>query len=473
TDFECEMAMRRQAQLERIKIYRYQRRADDGTHSVRIGLLESVIKGSTMGSDDSRSLYSGQSESSDILLRNSSSEYINSMYAPEAVLMHRRQQAYDWECRRDLALQRLVASEASREARVEAALLLKARRMEEIEKWKRHGKAEEQRRRTQGNWLAALAFASFMCFVMDEVNLLRMKRGNLGAADSSRQGAPRTTLARIQYEAVLAQQQELERLMASKEVQELVPFLQAYFALRLNIRRRRRAAMVVMACLKSWRTAGKIMLATRKFHEQCRRIQRAWRAAKARFDRNTQLCCDRWMRFERQVLSRELSAAHPSPAAASGGAATSRRASVKQSKTRRVSTKGVGEIQLTLQERVKVALLPEQVRRQFVENELRFRRFALLPHIYAWHDAMDKYWKKVESWRQDRLASHSVAAATDKTKTSTGDDLRPPPARPPCPVHMPSDDQLLKWLSRCRKSSTSYSKIDESCVKSVAKALQR
>ncbi|KAF4679778.1 hypothetical protein FOZ63_026412, partial [Perkinsus olseni] len=181
TDFECEMAMRRQAQLERIKIYRYQRRADDGTHSVRIGLLESVIKGSTMGPDDSRSLYSGHSESSDILLRNSASEYINSMYAPEAVLMRRKQQAYGWECRRDLALQRLVAREASREARLETALFLKAKRMEELEQWKRHGKAEEQRKRIQGNWLGALAFASFMCFVMDEVNLLRMKRGNAAA----------------------------------------------------------------------------------------------------------------------------------------------------------------------------------------------------------------------------------------------------------------------------------------------------
>ncbi|KAF4672963.1 hypothetical protein FOL47_011152 [Perkinsus chesapeaki] len=472
TDLDYELAEKREAQLERIQVYRYHRRADGASHTVRIGLLESVMK-SSMSSADSRSLSPGPSIGSDIMLRNSSSEYISSMYSAESVLAQRKQQANDWRARRDLTIERLLAIEAFKESRFELALYRKARQVEELERRKMHSRAYDQILSCQRNWLGALAFASFMSFVSDEVNLIRLKSGTGGNKKNSRQGgAPRTTIAKLQYEAVLAKQQELDELMADADVQRLVPLLQAHYSLRFRIRRRRRAAAVVMACLKSWKTAGKIMLATRKFHERCRRIQRFWRAVKRRLDRIIQHCCDRWVKLERQILSKELNVAQP-PAGSGNNAPSSRRASFKPQRTRRASSKCVEAVQLTLQERVQLALLPDQVRRRFVENEMRFRRFVLLPEIYAWHDAMEKYQDDVESWRQHRLAARAMQAAEGKqTRFSTGDVFRVP-VRPACPTHMPTDDNLIEWFARCRKNPSAYSRIGEGSSKAAAAALKR
>lgn len=105
---------------------------------------------------------------------------------------------------------------------------------------------------------------------------------------------------------------------------------------------------------------------------------------------------------------------------------------------------------LALSERIEIALMDANLRLRFIANEMRTRRYLLLPLTYAWEQQMDRYWEEVKEWRDEKEARGYL--------NLKGGPL-PPPLPPGCPSHIPTDEELTDMVQRARKDLQNYTRI--------------
>merc|ERR550514_1765126 len=110
-----------------------------------------------------------------------------------------------------------------------------------------------------------------------------------------------------------------------------------------------------------------------------RTLQKFWRTSADRLKQDRQHVARRMKALERSVLAKELNVAEP--------VETEKRRTVQKKATQEIAVK-----KLSLEERVHLALMDDADRTEFVRNEMRTRRFMMLPKMYVWQEDMDKYW---------------------------------------------------------------------------------
>lgn len=115
------------------------------------------------------------------------------------------------------------------------------------------------------------------------------------------------------------------------------------------------------------------------------------------------------------------------------------RTSDMMSKTRRPSKQTN-----PMDERVEMARLTEVIRLNFIEHELRARRFLLLPAIAVWEEDERLWRENFKKWEDTRAACKVLG----NTVHMEADPFGFPPA---CPSYMPSTEKVLDMWERCLK----------------------
>ncbi|CAK0891927.1 unnamed protein product [Prorocentrum cordatum] len=228
------------------------------------------------------------------------------------------------------------------------------------------------------------------------------------------------------------------------------------YLLRRN--RRRQEARCVVACLTEWRVGGRTFVALKQFAQRVVKMQQWWRRARARLREARDRISKHWERLEREQVGRELNKAAPLPATSPAG--------------RR--NRPPSDQRAPLEERVKAAMTPEEVRNRFLEHELRARRYALLPAILCWEEDVAQWRTNWLRWMEEREAH--CALGLEGTVVVPMPVTTWPPVRPshlPC-AHLPQevtrncecphwcpgrkgDEEILDMLRRCRASPGMHS----------------
>jgi len=230
--------------------------------------------------------------------------------------------------------------------------------------------------------------------------------------------------------------------------------------LQYQMRRHRKQsqASCIVACLQAWRVAGRTFVTLKQFARRVVKMQQWWRRARARLREARDRISKRWERLEREQVGRELNKAAPLPATSPAG--------------RR--NRPPSDQRAPLEERVKAAMTPEEVRNRFLEHELRARRYALLPAILCWEEDVAQWRTNWLRWMEEREAH--CALGLEGTVVVPMPVTTWPPVRPshlPC-AHLPQevtrncecphwcpgrkgDEEILDMLRRCRASPGMHS----------------
>lgn len=184
----------------------------------------------------------------------------------------------------------------------------------------------------------------------------------------------------------------------------------------------------------------------RKFANNIRKLQQWWRMCSRKLREARDKVSERWKRLERAELARELNKAAPIPAKAS---------------SKVVAPK------LSLEERIEMFKISDKVRLNFIEHELRTRRYRLLPAVSVWEEDSAKWRQEMEEWRLTRT-SHLIVGS--RAYLQSGFPRWPPPRpsyMPPCfRAGSTGDDQILDMYRRARKSPDGWLPVGRGGLKS-------
>lgn len=176
------------------------------------------------------------------------------------------------------------------------------------------------------------------------------------------------------------------------------------------------------------------MMLLKDFGHRVRKLQRWWRKCQQRLHEQRQMVSKRWRVIERQELQKE----YP-----------------------------------TFPERIEDETIRESVRHEFIENELRARRYLVLPQIELWEADIIRWKKSMEEWAETRAAHRwmgsggvldQASMAKQYTAVFSWPEARPshlPPKHPnhqhrSCPEDCPGrrgDEEIRHMVQRCREAN--------------------
>eukprot|EP00434_Breviolum_minutum_P029842 symbB.v1.2.026384.t1/scaffold2559.1/size125745/3 len=189
-------------------------------------------------------------------------------------------------------------------------------------------------------------------------------------------------------------------------------FFRLFTSYVASIRMRRKIIMAklnakkVYQAMRSWQVAGRVIFALKNVAFQARKLQRFWRQCSARLHDQREKISQRWERLERQELTQEFSKwERPPPVGRRGSTAS-----------------------LSMEDKVNMEMAE---RMTFLENELRARRYFLLPAIANWE-------RECQRWHEDynQRLEHKRAfqALGQEFEESAEHAFSFPPSRP---MHLP------------------------------------
>lgn len=364
--------------------------------------------------------------SQDIVERNLSQEAMD-CYRPDAL----RKRRADWkdkhEKRMAIATVQKEAISDHREKNYAEMETARAKEMEQI--------ALEKQRQFARQWTTAIVLSGFLRTSQQELAMRKMSTADMLKYVEENEDRLKKSgnLSEFVQDAV-----RLSTTLREPTIQIKFDMVAKMFRFRRRVAARRNHAQVIYKSLFAWRNAGRVIITFLYYIQGVRRVQRWWRAVRRRLHEHRDHVSRRWIKLEREKLLLE-------------------------------ATNRVG-----LRLRPKITPLAEDVRKKFIEEELRARRYLLLPQIELW-EADKKAWRReVQEWNETNEAYRLL----DKSRTRLP-LFRWPPARPSympphhtrycdeatgknCPEWCPGrkgDADILDMFERARKDPTDWMKI--------------
>ncbi|CAE7512756.1 unnamed protein product [Symbiodinium microadriaticum] len=251
----------------------------------------------------------------------------------------------------------------------------------------------------------------------------------------------------------------METVVQSPAVSRLFTSYVASMKMKRNITKAKANAKKVYQALRSWQVAGRVIFALKNVAFQARKIQRFWRACSARLREQREKVAQRWEKLERHELTQELS------------------------KWERPAGQRNSNACLTLEDKIAMELTPKAVRLTFVENELRARRYFLLPAIANWEQECirwnEEYAARLETKRAYQALGQEEGFMEKPEHAFSFPPSRPmhlPPAHPLgeaargaiCSLGCPGrkgDEEILDMWRRCRQDPTGWKKVPRTGMK--------
>lgn len=163
----------------------------------------------------------------------------------------------------------------------------------------------------------------------------------------------------------------------------------------------------------------------------------------------------RWLRIERADIMQDIKArdlkekSHEPP--------TSGHRMTPQLEKRRQSQQAFEhpEMNIPIEDRIQLHLISDPVRWTFIDNELRTRRYMLLPQLTMWEEDVKSWNKELAEWEEER-ATLQVMGVGGAASDGMHGMLRWPPQRP---TYMPAEfgkdkakgeEEVLDMIRRAR-----------------------
>jgi len=305
-------------------------------------------------------------------------------------------------------------------------------------------------------WLAACVAGAFARQVMEEIRVRKMSDQDRMEymAKTEQLNRMRGPNASRFLQDSAEQAQSIQGLKQEPETVRKLGELATRAQYILRRHRKRLEARCIVACLKEWRVAGRTFVALKQFAQRVVKMQQWWRRMRAHLREVRDRIAKRWERLEKEQVGRELNKAAPLPATPGAGRRNHRAATDQR---------------VPLDDRVKAAMTPEDVRTRFLEHELRARRFALLPAVLCWEEDLAQWRSNWQSWSEARAAHRALGL--DDSAVVPAPLVAWPPVRPSylpkahlpqeftrgceCPEWCPGrrgDEDILDMWRRCRTS---------------------
>jgi len=187
-------------------------------------------------------------------------------------------------------------------------------------------------------------------------------------------------------------------------------------------------AKVVANSLKAWQVAGRCFVLFRKFAQRIVRVQRWWRSVAKHLHEVLDRINKRFMALEKADLMRKL-----------GGKASS-------------SSEGRRSTTLSLEDKIALERVEEPLRLKFIENDLRARRYNLLPQIYLWEAEVRQWHLDYQEWQSANEAHKAMGTG------SVSGFFRWPPNRPSC-IPRESDEEIMEMVRVSRRNPKGWTKM--------------
>lgn len=222
------------------------------------------------------------------------------------------------------------------------------------------------------------------------------------------------------FESVPVQDQSPEtNVKPVKTFQARMSLLMSFAISKRKVLAARRSIRLVLASLQIWSPAGRLFIKLKKVGTSVRLIQAFWRECMVRLRRVVQQISDRWLVLERNDINR--------------GILTGELEARSLKKTLRTTTSSALH---PMEANLESYVVTEEIRMIFIRNELRARRFFVLPQLNMWKE-------ECRQWR------NSVTASLNATNMGTKELVSVlnaaffwPPSRPSYlpPAHLKSEE---------------------------------
>jgi len=273
----------------------------------------------------------------------------------------------------------------------------------------------------KGAWLAVSAMAAFAKVAREELKFGRLSCRQqhtyvLENWESLQDGT-------IQGGHLVSSVVELEEKMQDESFQSRKNLVECLFAVRVRVRRQRKAAQCISNCLHTWQP-GAIWMIFQRYGRRIRFQQHWWRTCRRRLRMLREQLSARWLKLEGKLLTKET-----------------QEEAQKRKKERALSVEAI----------VECKRVSAQDREEFLRHELRYRRYMLLPAIRFWEEECVRWSQVVEQHREHHHALEAVGAGEQEVPLF----LFPPPR----PSHLPDDDDLVDMMVRARRDPKSWMEI--------------
>jgi len=249
-------------------------------------------------------------------------------------------------------------------------------------------------------WLTACVAGSFLHNAAEDLLFRKMSHQERNDAFVKECGRLQTKL--VPRASILRHLQLVTASMSQPAFQCRSPMIGVFFQIRLKLMHHRQAARTIGECVRKWQTAGSVLLFARQALRSARLLQRWWRRCWLQLLAIHGETAKRWLQMERVEIPKQ--------------------------QQKQLQQPQQQQLQKNLQ-RVHSAASPSQgvppeVRSLFIKNELRARRFFLLPTLATWED-------------------------TERCGGRTEDP----------PSYIPTDDDLLDMWRRACKDPDSWTRV--------------
>eukprot|EP00930_Biecheleria_cincta_P033238 TRINITY_DN23010_c0_g1_i1.p1 TRINITY_DN23010_c0_g1~~TRINITY_DN23010_c0_g1_i1.p1 ORF type:complete len:715 (+),score=128.68 TRINITY_DN23010_c0_g1_i1:43-2187(+) len=307
-------------------------------------------------------------------------------------------------------------------------------------------------------WVTILFATGFLSQVRQDLEIQKMP--TVGRLQFVEQNKHKLLIKRSK--SVGSHLQEAVHLAAAAEspaVARVFAAAAAVMKLRKQLKQSRENARLVTMALTQWQVAGNVIISIKRVVHNARMIQRFWRQCSARLKEQRERISRRWERLERQELAAQLS------------------------KFTRGSVTALTS--LSLEDRIQMEMCTKAARLRFLENELRARRYFLLPLIEEWHKELPVWQEALNKYLETKKAYQVMG---ENYEPRPEDAFRWPPKRP---MHLPcshplgeeargaicsqycpgrkGDEEILDMSRRCRDDPLNWKRVPKAGVKNFDK----
>eukprot|EP00930_Biecheleria_cincta_P017193 TRINITY_DN13745_c0_g1_i2.p1 TRINITY_DN13745_c0_g1~~TRINITY_DN13745_c0_g1_i2.p1 ORF type:complete len:693 (+),score=118.31 TRINITY_DN13745_c0_g1_i2:61-2139(+) len=293
-------------------------------------------------------------------------------------------------------------------------------------------------------WLTIMCMTNFLEHIWEEVKMRRMGVvERLAYVKACSQNVlvkkSKTAAGQLQHASIV------ESVSASPCVARSVAVMVASARLKKLVVEARRSAKLVFTALNNWKIGGTAMVLIRTVRPKAITLQTWWRRCFARLRRQVDRVSQRWEQLEWQRLASELASEEQRPASRPAGSAREWR---------------IKPVDRT-DEKIMARTVSKEVRLKFLRNELRSRRFLLLPQVAFWETECQRWYeqcRKSGDSPQSYLNHPSCRPSHLPPDHPSAEATIGASCRRNCPGRR-GDAEILDMWRRCRQEPCSWKKL--------------
>eukprot|EP00747_Dinoflagellata_sp_TGD_P212211 gnl/TRDRNA2_/TRDRNA2_85328_c0_seq1.p1 gnl/TRDRNA2_/TRDRNA2_85328_c0~~gnl/TRDRNA2_/TRDRNA2_85328_c0_seq1.p1 ORF type:complete len:670 (+),score=101.19 gnl/TRDRNA2_/TRDRNA2_85328_c0_seq1:95-2104(+) len=306
---------------------------------------------------------------------------------------------------------------------------------------------EQEAELPEEKWFVVLALAMFAQSIQENLKLEKLSYSQyeeyMSKHTSTKKQPSRSHTNRLMVKRLD------ETVLQNPHAADRLNMLATMFKTKVRIGQSRAHAQTIFTCLNHWSIAGRCHVSVKRFGQIVRKLQRWWRSCRRAIHKARDKLSRRWKIMEHKMIAHDI---------------------LEEDLLKTPAERALP--QLALSEKIELRSLSDVRRIDFIEHELRARRYFLIPQVTLWQQESKKWHAQMAEWRKTLEAHVALGVALTKN---------PPFAFPPVrPSYMPVENeekgdaevQNMITRARARKGLSGWLEIPKT-TGSVSASLRR